>query len=153
MIVQVKDVMHIDHITVAPDTPVEEVLRILDDHEETGVPVVDDGRCVGIITEDDLVIPDPEGDLHLPHYVSVFGGMVFIEPLRRFEGRVRKAFAAKAADMMTRDPVTVGPDASVEEAGRIMHDTKHNRLPVTDEDDRLVGVITRVDVLEGLVGR
>jgi CBS domain-containing protein len=151
MIVQVKDVMHTDPVTVAPDTPVEEVLRVLDDHEETGLPVVDGDHCVGIITENDLVIPDPEGDLHLPHYISVFGGMVFIEPLSRFEGRLRKAFAAKAADMMTPDPVTVHPDATVEEAGRIMHDRKHNRLPVVDGDGRLVGVVTRVDVLEGLV--
>ena len=55
-----------------------------------------DGRCVGIVTEADLVLPDDEGDLHIPHYVNLFGGMVFLEPLSRFEERLRKAFASKA---------------------------------------------------------
>jgi CBS domain-containing protein len=114
------------------------------------VPVVDGaGRCVGIVTEADLVLPDEEGDLHLPHYLSVFGGLVFLEPLRRFEGRLRKAFASTASDMMTPDPDTVTPDTTVREAARKIHATGHNRLPVV-EDGRLVGVVTRVDVLGAL---
>jgi CBS domain len=69
----------------------------LRDNELPGVPVVDgDGRCVGIVTEADLVLPDSEGDLHLPHYINLFGGTVFLEPLSRFEGRLRKAFASSA---------------------------------------------------------
>ena len=115
-----------------------------------GVPVVDgDGRCVGIVTEADLVLPDDQGDLHIPHYVNLFGGTVFLEPLGRFEERLRKAFASKAADMMTRDPDTVAPDTTVREAARLIHESGHNRLPVV-EDGRLVGVVTRVDVLGAL---
>lgn len=137
---------------VTPDTGVEEVIRLLRDNELPGVPVVNEGgRCVGMITETDLVLPDDDGDLHLPHYVNVFGGTVFIEPLKRFEGRLRKAFASNAGDMMTKDPVTVSPDTSVDEAAGIIHDTGHNRLPVV-EHGRLVGVVTRVDVLGGLLG-
>ncbi len=45
------------------------------EHELPGLPVVNDGgRCVGIVTEADLVIADEEGDLHLPHYIELFGG-------------------------------------------------------------------------------
>jgi CBS domain-containing protein len=112
--------------------------------------VVDaDGRCVGIVTEADLVLPDDEGDLHIPHYINLFGGTVFLEPLGRFEERLRKAFASKAEDMMTRDPRTVEPDTTVREAARIIHESGHNRLPVV-EGERLVGVVTRVDVLGAL---
>src|ERR687887_456255 len=100
--------MEPDPATVAPDTPIEEVVRILREHELPGVPVVDsEGGCAGIITEADLVLPGDEGDLHLPHYIDLFGGRVFIEPLRRFEDRLRKAFASTARDMMTQRPVTV----------------------------------------------
>jgi CBS domain-containing protein len=114
------------------------------------VPVVEsDGRCVGIVTEADLVLPDDNGDLHIPHYVNLFGGTVFLESLGRFEGRLRKAVAANAADMMSRDPDTVRPDTSVREAARLIHETGHNRLPVV-EDGRLVGVVTRLDVLGAL---
>src|SRR5215204_1561140 len=146
----VRDIMDPDPVTVRPDTPVEEVVRTLRQHELPGLPVVEeDGRCVGIVTEADLVLPDDEGDLHIPHYINLFGGTVFLEPLSRFEGRLRKAFASQAADMMTRDPDTVAPDTSVREAARRIHETGHNRLPVV-EDGRLVGVVTRLDVLGAL---
>ena len=146
----VRDIMESDPATVQVDDSIEDVIRVLRRHELPGVPVVDgEGRCVGIVTEADLVVPDDQGDLHLPHYFELFGGMVFLEPLRRFESRLRKAFASTAADMMTANPDTVSPDASAQEAARRIHDTGHNRLPVV-EDDRLVGVVTRVDVLGAL---
>jgi CBS domain-containing protein len=137
--------------TVAPGDDVNKVLAVMRDHELPGVPVVNDGgRCVGIVTEADLVLPDDEGDLHLPHYVNIFGGTVFIEPLSRFEDRLRKAFASKAQDMMTEDPDTVDVDTSVEDAARLIHESGHNRLPVV-EHGRFVGVVTRLDVLGALV--
>jgi CBS domain-containing protein len=146
----VRDIMDASPETVTVDAPVEEVVRVLRDNELPGVPVLDaDGRLVGIVTEADLVLPDAEGDLHIPHYINLFGGTVFLEPLGRFEERLRKAFASTAADMMTRDPDTVAPDTTVREAARIIHESGHNRLPVVD-GDRLVGVVTRVDVLGAL---
>ncbi|MFL5868044.1 MAG: CBS domain-containing protein [Thermoleophilaceae bacterium] len=146
----VRDIMDSNPERVGPDTSVEEVVSTLRDNELPGVPVVDgDGRCVGIVTEADLVLPDNDGDLHLPHYINLFGGTVFLEPLSRFEGRLRKAFASTASDMMTKDPDTVGPDTSVQEAARHIHQTGHNRLPVVD-DGQLVGVVTRIDVLGAL---
>ena len=129
---------------------VERVLQILRDHELPGVPVVNEGdRCVGIITEADLVLSGEEADLHLPHYFQLFGGVVFLESMSHFEERVRKAYAATAEDMMTPDPVTIEPSATVREAARVIARRKHNRLPVV-EHGRLVGVVTRVDVLDAL---
>jgi CBS domain-containing protein len=150
MAVTVRDIMDPEPATVRRDSPVEEVVATLRDNELPGVPVVDeDGRVVGIVTEADLVLPDDQGDLHIPHYINLFGGTVFLEPLGRFEERLRKAFASKAEDMMSTDPDTVSPDTTVQEAARIIHETGHNRLPVV-EDGRLVGVVTRVDVLGAL---
>src|SRR5687768_17714369 len=106
---RISEIMDSNPVTVAPDASVEEVVAAMREHELPGLPVVDaDGRLVGIVTEADLVLPDDQGDLHIPHYVNLFGGTVFLESLGRFEGRLRKAFAASAADMMTRDPDTVG---------------------------------------------
>jgi CBS domain-containing protein len=146
----VRDIMDSSPATVGPETPVEALVAVLRDHGLPGVPVVDDGRCVGIVTEADLVLPDDQGDLHLPHYINLFGGTVFLEPLGRYEQRLRKAFASTAGDMMTRDPDTVGPEADAKDAARLIHETGHNRLPVVDEDGRLVGVVTRLDVLGAL---
>ena len=147
----VSEIMDPSPDTVTPDTDVEAVIAVLRENELPGVPVVNEGgRLVGIVTETDLVLPDDDGDLHLPHYVNIFGGTVFIEPLKHFEDKLRKAFASTAADMMSENPVAVSPDTTVEEAAKIIHDTGHNRLPVV-EHGRLVGVVTRVDVLGGLV--
>ena len=146
----VKDFMDSSPASVTTDASVEDVVKLLSEHELPGVPVVDsDGRLAGIVTEADLVLPDDQGDLHIPHYVNLFGGTVFLEPLGRFEERLRKAFAASAADMMTRDPDTVSPDTTVADAARLIHESGHNRLPVV-EDGRLAGVVTRMDVLGAL---
>jgi CBS domain-containing protein len=147
---RIREIMDSSPATVAPDASVEEVVAALREHQLPGLPVVDsDGRCVGIVTEADLVLPDDEGDLHIPHYVNLFGGTVFLEPLGRFETRLRKAFAQTAEDMMSGNPDTVEPDTSVRDAARLIHESGHNRLPVV-EDGRLVGVVTRVDVLGAL---
>ena len=148
----VRDIMDPEPVTVGPGDDVEHAVRLLRRHELPGVPVVNEGgRCVGIVTEADLVLSDEQGDLHLPHYIELFGGVVYLEPLRRFEERLRRAFASKVRDMMTPDPVTIDADASVEQAAHLIATRKHNRLPVV-EHGRLVGVVTRVDVLDALHG-
>src|SRR6476661_8121076 len=93
----VREIMETDTPTVAPEDSVEKVLAVMREHELPGIPVVNDGgRCVGIVTEADLVLSDDSGDLHLPYYVNIFGGTVFLEPLRHFEDKLRKAFASNA---------------------------------------------------------
>jgi CBS domain-containing protein len=146
----VADIMDTHTPTVAPDDTVETVLRTLRQSELPGVPVVNTGgRCVGIITEADLVMTGEDADLHLPHYFELFGGLVFLEPLSHFGDRLRKATAALARDLMTEDPVTIEAGADVQEAARKIARSKHNRLPVV-EHGRLVGVVSRVDVLDAL---
>jgi CBS domain-containing protein len=146
----VADIMDTDTPTVAPEDTVEAVLRTLRENELPGVPVVNSGgRCVGIITEADLIMTGEDADLHLPHYFQLFGGLVFLEPLSHFEDRLRKATAALARDLMTEDPVTIDASASVQEAARTIARSKHNRLPVVAHG-RLAGVVTRVDVLDAL---
>jgi CBS domain-containing protein len=146
----VRDIMETDVPAVYPEDPIEQVVRVLREHELPGVPVVNEGgRCVGIITEADLVMRGEEADLHLPHYIELFGGVVFLESTKRFEERLRKAIGWQAEDVMTPEPVTIHPDADVAEAGRVIARHKHNRLPVV-EHGRLVGVVTRIDVLDAL---
>src|SRR5918992_4285753 len=119
--------------TVAPSDSVETVVHLMADQEIPALPVVNEGgRCVGIVTESDLVIGDDERDLRLPHMISLFGGVVFLEPLKRFEDRLRKAAAATVSDMMTPDPITVDADADVRDAARLIAEHGHNRLPVVE---------------------
>ena len=136
--------------TVTPSDSVETVVHLMADQELPAVPVVNEGgRCVGIVTESDLVIGDDERDLRLPHMISLFGGVVFLEPLKRFEDRLKKAAADDVEDMMTADPITIDADADVRDAARLIVQSKHNRIPVV-EHGRYVGMVTRLDVLEAI---
>ncbi len=149
----VADIMDREPATVSPDDDVKSVISKLQTHDLPGIPVVDEIRkVVGIITDSDLVISDEQSDFHLPHYVNIMGGIVFLESTKHFEERAQKAFAATAAEMMTADPLTVGPDEPAEHAARLISEKHHNRLPVVDDEGRLVGVVTRVDVLAALTG-
>jgi CBS domain-containing protein len=146
----VREYMDADPVSVRPNASVEEVAKVLGENELHGVPVVEeDGSVVGIVTENDLVIGDEEGDLHIPAYVELFGGLIFLGRLQRFEERMKKAVAASAAQMMTADPRTVAPGDDVHDAAHVMVETGHNRIPVV-EDGRLVGVISRADVVRAL---
>ncbi len=143
--------MERDVVTVHPDTDVESLLRLMRKHELPGVPVTDEsGHLLGIVTESDLVLRDEDADLHLPHHIDLWGGVIFLEPIKHYEERLRRAFAATVADMMTPDPVTVAPEGSLQDAARLIAERKHNRLPVVDADGKLAGVVTRLDVLEAL---
>ena len=146
----VREIMETYVPAVYPDDPVEQVVRTMRDNELPGVPVINEGgRCVGIITEHDLIMVGETEDLHLPHYIELFGGIVFLESTKKFEERLRKAIGATAADVMTEEPITIEPDATVAAAGWLIARYKHNRLPVV-EHGRLIGVVTRLDVLDAL---
>jgi CBS domain-containing protein len=148
----VADIMERDVVTVHPQDTVASLLRTLREHELPGVPILDeDGRVVGIVTESDLILRDEEEDLRLPLHIDLFGGQIFLGRLKPFEERVKKAMASTVAEMMTADPITVTADTDVHEAARLIAEHRHNRLPVVDADGRLVGVVTRLDVLEALV--
>lgn len=147
----VREVMSPDPLTVTPETGVEELVRLLGENDLPGVPVVNAaGHCVGMVTESDLVITDEEGDdLHIPHYIELMGGLIPLEPLRKFEERLKKAAAATVGDMMTTPAVSVEADDPTRKAARLIAESGHNRLPVED-DGHLVGIVTRADVLRAL---
>jgi CBS domain-containing protein len=146
----VADIMDRDPATVSPRTDVSTLIKLLREHELPGVPVVEeDGTLVGIVTENDLVLRGDDSSLHLPHYLEIFGGIVFLEPLQHLEDKLRKAFATSVEEMMTADVDTIGPEASVHEAAQLISRTGHNRIPVVD-GMKLIGVVTRVDALDGL---
>lgn len=147
----VAEIMDTDPAVAHPDDDVRSVIELLRENELPGVPVVDgERRVVGIVTESDLVITDEQSDLHLPHMLNLMGGVIFLEPMKGFEGRLRKAFATKVSDLMTADPLICAPTDSAQHAGRLIVEKHHNRLPVIDSNGKLAGVVTRVDVLSAL---
>lgn len=127
-----------DVVVVHADTPFKEIARVLAERRISAVPVVDEQiRVVGVVSEADLLYKESRLE---PHKTSVFGG--------RQEARARdKAEATVARDLMTAPAVTIGPGDDVVRAARLMEDRKVKRLPVVDEAGRLVGILSRHDLL------
>jgi CBS-domain-containing membrane protein len=147
------EIMDRDVPAVSPRDDARTAIETLATRDLAAIPVVDDDRrVVGIVSESDLVLSEEEADLHLPHFLNIMGGVVFVESMKGFEERLNKAFATKVEDLMTPDPVCAGVADGVEDVARLIAEKHHNHLPVVDGDGRLAGLVTRADVLAALVG-
>ena len=136
----VKDVMSAPPVSVSETASFRGIVARLRECRFSAFPVVDaDGKVIGVVSEADLLAKEALAD-----EPSVIWGLL--------AGLVHHAARAKAAgvtasDLMTSPAVTIGPDDTVEHAARLMYDRKVKRLPVVDPAGRLVGIISRSDVL------
>lgn len=144
---QARDIMAQHVVTVRPETPVAEIVGLLLGRHFKGVPVVDTQQhVVGIITDTDLMT---RGD------VPVRLGMLAElddEQLQTWLTMLQLS-KRRAADIMTRQVVTVRPETPVLKVAQLMRDQKLKRLPVVDAQGQLVGILSRVDILRALAGR
>lgn len=146
------DIMNPDVPTVRPDEDARTAIDLISKTDVGAIPAVDEGgRVVGIVSESDLVLSEEESDLHLPHYLNIMGGIVFVGSMKGFEERLEKAFATKVSELMTPDPVVAHDYDSAERVAKKIAESHHNHLPVVDADGRLKGMVTRADALAALV--
>jgi CBS domain-containing protein len=146
------EIMDADVPTVSPGDDARTAIDLLAKTEMGAIPVVDDERrVVGIVSESDLILSDEESDLHLPHYLNIMGGIVFVGSMKGFEERLNKAFATKVSELMTAGPIVARTDDDAEAVAKTIADKHHNHLPVVDADGRLAGLVTRADALAALV--
>ncbi len=142
--------MTTDVLTFRPDESVSDAMERLVDRGVDAAPVVDEGGAVvGILSTGDLIVQ--ETNLHVPTIISMFGATIELPSSKRhFEEDLRRALSATVADAMSVDPVTIGPDATVEDAATAMHDENVSRLPVV-ADGALVGIVSRTDILRAII--
>jgi CBS domain-containing protein len=146
------EIMDADVPSVTADDEARTAIDLLSKSELGAVPVVDDDRkVIGIVSESDLILADEESDLHLPHYLNIMGGIVFIGSMKGFEKRLEKAFATKVSELMTADPIVAHTYEAADRVAKKIADHHHNHLPVVDEDGRLAGMVTRADALAAVV--
>jgi CBS domain-containing protein len=146
------EIMDADVPSVTPQDDARAAIDLLSKTELGAVPVVDaERKVVGIVSESDLILADEESDLHLPHYLNIMGGIVFIGSMKGFEKRLEKAFATKVSELMTADPIVAHTYEAADRVAKKIADHHHNHLPVVDEDGRLAGMVTRADALAAVV--
>ena len=136
----IESVMTTKVVAVRPSTPFQELVRLLEQHRVSALPVTDDtGRLVGIVSEADLLLKES-----YPHGADDAGAVDAIRHRRRFG----KAAGTCAAEVMTRQVVSVPLGTPVVNAARLMIHLGVKRLPVVDATGRLAGIATRADLLK-----
>jgi CBS domain-containing protein len=148
----VRQVMTTDVLTFRPTDTVETAARALSERRLGGAPVVDDdGMVVGLLEDDDLIVQDTR--LHFPTVISVFGAYLELpSSLHRFEADLRKAVGATVSDVMDADAPTCSPDDTLETVATGLHERNASRMAVVDDDGRLVGIVSRGDLVRAIVG-
>ncbi len=145
-----KDIMNRQIITVTEEMTVDETARILLDNKISGVPVVDEqNKVIGIVSETDLIYR--EKHLHIPSFISILDGVIFLESTKELEYQVRKMAAFKVKDVMTKKVLTIHEDTELEDIVDKIVEKKINRLPVIDSKGKLVGIVTRSDILRHII--
>jgi CBS domain-containing protein len=138
---RVADVMTTQVLTFRPETTLKAVAELLGARGISGAPVVDDaGLVLGVVSEADILAkerrPRPQ---------------TRVERMLGRERIDRKAAARTAGEAMTAPAVTIGADRRVDAAAALMLDRSVNRLPVTDREGLLVGIVTRADLVRAFV--
>jgi CBS domain-containing protein len=133
--------MAVEVVTVTPDKGIKDAARLMVESGVSGLPVVDDGRLVGIITESDFL--EQEAEKSEQRYHRLLDALL--------GNRHHRSLGDTVAEAMTADPVTISPEARLAEAARIMKHRRIKRLPVVDDSGRMRGIVSRADVLHAFV--
>jgi CBS domain-containing protein len=120
----IRDVMTPNPRTVTSDSPVVEAARLMKEEGVGSIPIVDGGRLLGTLTDRDIVV--------------------------RVVAERRDPQSTKVGEVASKDLVTIDPQQDLDEALRLMARHQVRRLPVVEEDGRLVGIVAQADAaLEG----
>jgi len=136
-------------LTVSPETSIADLSKTLENRQIGGVPVVaKDGRLVGVITQSDLV--DRARDLEMPPAINILDFHIYLQIPSHLLQRVEKLLGTTVGDCMTKDPVTVAPDAPVSQIAGLMAKQQVHTIPVV-QGGKIVGIIGKMDLVRAMV--
>jgi CBS domain-containing protein len=138
--------MHARVTKVAPEDTVPTVAQALTRSGLSGVPVVEDGEVIGVVTETDII--QRQADVSMPAYVSFWDRIFVVDAGPDYEEEIRHVLATDARSLMTAPVYNIRDSATLEEAATVMIDRSIGILPVLDEQNALVGIVTRKDLVK-----
>jgi CBS domain-containing protein len=111
------------------------------------MPVLDEeGKVIGIITESDLIARHARP--HFPAYIQILDSRIYLERPKRYEESMRHILATTAGELMTSPVHTAPPDMDVQDLASLMVEERANPVPVVDEEERLIGIVSHTDLLQ-----
>ncbi len=147
---QVSAVMTSDVITLRPDQTVEAAADALAERHIGAAPVVaDDGTLVGLLRDEDLIVS--EARLHVPTVISFLNAEIVLpSAMHKFKEELSKAVGATVAEVMTTEFKSVMATDSLEMLATLMHESDVTHVPVVGDDGKLVGIVSRGDLVRFL---
>ncbi len=142
----VADIMTPNPVVVEAKTLLNDAIKLLAEGHFSGLPVVDEeGKLVGILSETDLMWQ--ETGVETPPYITFLDSVIYLKNPARYEKEIHKALGQTVGDVMSEKPISVKPDQLVREAAKLMHSKDIRRLAVVNEEHKVVGILTRGDVV------
>ncbi|MDY7021415.1 MAG: CBS domain-containing protein [Cyanobacteriota bacterium] len=143
----VADIMTSNPIVARPNMPLKEAIKILADYKITGLPVVnDEGKLVGILSETDILWQ--ESGVTPPAYITFLDSVIVLKNPARYDKELHKALGETVEEVMTKSPIiTITPDQSLSEAARLLHEKRIHQLPVLDESEKVIGMVSCGDII------
>jgi CBS domain-containing protein len=131
--------------TVSPNDSVATVARLMAEHRLTGLPVLEDGRLVGIITEADLITREAAPDM--PTMVPYFDAVFVADAGADFDEELRRIVATTAGQLMTSPVLSLRDTATLSDVATFFIDREINQAPVVDTSGALLGFVSRSDLI------
>jgi CBS domain-containing protein len=143
----VRDVMTSSVVTLRPDQAFTDAADQMAAHKFGAMPVVDEnGALVGLLRDSDLIVS--EARVHVPTFLNILGASIPLPgEMAHVEEELHKVAGSTVAEVMETDPLTVGPDETLEDLATRMHDEEVSHVPVVDTDGRLIGIVARGDIV------
>ena len=149
---KVEEIMTRNVIYVKRDDPLINIAKIFKENKISGVPVLNDlDEIVGVVSKADIlsVFEDSKWDFSIDKALNLLH-FQHEEKFHNIKQDIEKASKMRVKDVMSKDPKVVHKDDSIDDIAMIMHSTGFNRLPVTGKSNKLVGIVTRADIIASL---
>ncbi len=111
----------------------------------TGLPVVKEDEVIGIVTEADLIMQ--KAKVHVPTYINLLTSFLYLEDPDDVGDELRKILAMTAEEIMTEEVIKIDKDTKVTELATLFEEEHINPVPVVDKNNKLVGVVSRADIV------
>lgn len=142
---KVKEIMTKDVVSIKPEDNAKEALGLLFKRQISGLPVVDDKqRLLGMFTEKEVLAQI------LPGYIERVGRFMYQENPKVIKQKASGLVNLKVKDLMRQEVVTVDEDTALCEVARIMLTQKVRRLPVINREGKVIGIVSRCDIVKAL---
>ena len=149
----VKEIMTTDVVTIEKETTIGELSSIMLKNRVSGLPVVDnEGMLIGMVTDADIILRDNEPVFPI-YFDPLIISYAYIENFEKYQKDFKDYLDTRVEEIMKRRVRTVKEDTTVEEAASIMVKERINRIPVIDNDRKVIGIVARADVLRFMVDK